>query len=494
MDELRRLVRRGDFGLRGVGWYHSRGHISDDGRDELLNLVAKYEEVRERRDYSWMTPEWIVQAERCEKLVRPAITRRRWTDKDDIVTDYVVKHDWPIIPKGVGAHFEGERALRIFIEITDGDEEHEAPKEAVLVARISGDDADRAWLTKKDEFLVVPAKIFVWVAGALSFDKKVLLTLNGLIEEHRLTHADAEIWPEIVWIAPIKAEDREQYYAIMPLPGLPGVIDPERGNPSLYRPLQKRLGWNPYRNIIWQIVDEIIDGGISTWGERAASGNGQASIFLIKLRLVNFLRAKATVYAEEELARMERRGELARTAVFRAISNGFGKHHLPEPDRIALVNHWLKEADEAALKQGILRLVRAFRSYNPGNAAAAILHGYGIGWAEKPQDEANRLMQLAWLCSRMDFLARVARIEFEGEDSGSRLDKESQEAYEDGKISPRELAATNDELGISDEWDADNESYRRNLAELETWIAYLTQAWPGNFGPWFESIRREQDG
>jgi len=357
-------------------------------------------------NYPWLTHALYVQAEKAEKLAKPALGRRRWTDKDDIAVDFVIKHDWPEIPKGVGADFEGERFLRVFIEITDGSEQRPLAPEAVLYAKLSGADAVRAGLTKDDEFLVVPDKFFHWVAGALSFDKKVLLSLSVPIMEHCLEHDDAEIWAEVVWISPMKKGDRKYRYAVLPLVGMGAVIDPQKGNPSIFVTLQA----NPYRHFVWDIVDEVTDGGTSAWGIGATSGDGAATIFAIKLRLVNFLRDLADTFVEEDFEEAIKDGGFDKGEVHKAVSNGFGRHR---PNRgKALREHWLEQADEVSRKRAEVAF-QAFRSYGLGGAAAAIAKGVGEGWGD-PLVEAKRRVRYAALCTLGDYLAKAAALELLG--------------------------------------------------------------------------------
>ncbi len=393
--------------------------------------------------YNWTTHAWHAQAEAAERSERPFLSQRRWTEKDAIVQmaspplmfGWGATVGWPEIPKGVGADFEGERALRVFLEITDGRAQRPLAPGAILFARLSGADAARAGLTKDDEFLVVPVKFFIWVAGALSFDKKVLLSLSQPIMERSLSHKDAEIWPELTWITPMKKDDRRYYYSVLPLVGMGGVIDPVRGNPSLYAPIQT----DPYRNIVWDIVDEVIDGGTSVWGTGATSGDGAASIFATKLRLVNFLRDLADKFAVEELLRKRRRGvDLGLSDILKAFGDGLF-HHRPEAVRVkrenALLEWWFWKVYVPRLWRLATHGVRGI-----GYSEVAKQTADGLGeWEGSAHADlmTARIFAAAYLCERFGEMSVAAR-----EDGTNATDADRQkhavESYIKGSVTPQE--------------------------------------------------------
>ena len=420
----------------------------------------------------WKDPHWIVQAEKAEEKAKLGLKLRRWTDRDTIVEDYVIKHDWPTIPDG--EKFAGEKALRVFFKVEDFSKPETDPDRvvvkpadnAVLVSTVSIEDARRADIVDAANndaplipVLVVPVKFFVWVAGALGFDKKVLLSLSRPIMEHCLEHDDAEIWPEIVWITPMKEEDRKYRYAVLPLVGMGGVIDPQKGNPSLYAPLQT----DPYRHFVWDIIDEVMDGGTSAWGQGATGGDGAATIFAIKLRLVNFLRDLADAFAEEEFERAIRRGEFDRGSVAKAISNGLFRH-LPDPERIVRENEWLERADEVGRKRAEVAF-QAFRSYGLGGAASAIARGVGEGWGD-PLEEAKRRVGYAALCKLGDYLTKAAALELLGKVG------ELGELAEEGLLKGDIPLAYVDEIDKDHELSLSGEEFKKLLTE---WLRDLDQ-------------------
>lgn len=433
-------------------------------------------------NYDWMTPEWIVQARAAEAATAPILAPGKlWDDKkwvyENVVQGGRTRAAWPLIPRtthrGDEVPFGGQPAIRVFISITDGPEKHDAPLGAAIRISLSGILAGEAGLTGDDELLVVPWKHWRWLTGVRVFESSVIDGLQRKIFEHRLDHKDVEEeWGSFNWIVPMNSKERALYYSVLPTIGVFPLVDPEKGSPDLFESLRIASGDNPDESTTWWTVREIFRRGISSWGEYAPGHNGSAEIRSIKLRRVNFLRDNADTFVEEEFQRMLRRGELERSSIFKAISNGLFKH-LSDDQRKAREAKWLKEADQKALERGVLRLIRAFRSFGTGDAARLISGGYGIGWAANTQNEANRLIELAWLCSRGNFLAKVGRLRFIREDWGGVVSAEAEKAYLAGEISSRELAVDTS-LDRPTEFDADKEVVAHMLQEFGDELEYLT--------------------
>ncbi len=412
-------------------------------------------------EYSWMTDELMEKAEKVERKAAPMIKKRRLTDKSDLVDDFVVKHDWPRIPQEAD-DYSGERFMRVFIGIKEGPEQRDAPDDAPFAANLEAEDAQRAGLTKDDAFLVVPLKFWIWQCGALAFEKSVLLSLSQPIMEHRLEHDDAEIWGDVVWITPMKEKDRKYFYSVLPLVGIHSVIDPEKGNPSIFAPLQD----DPYRHIVWDIVDEVIAKGITAWGSGAAGGDGSAAVFNIKLRYVNFLRSLADeFYVERHFLPKWRDRQLQRKDVLSAIErDDLWRHlaHRQEEDFRRLRSQYLRAADQCTWDKAV-RLARLGYHYRLSDGLKEADSGYGTGWtpnAGAAREEAEKLITLGWICERAKSTRELIRM---FDLLGGWRDYESKDAW-------RELA---DEI-------ADGEITLEDAALIAQHIDKLDVTFPAN--------------
>jgi len=322
----------------------------------------------------------------------------RATDKDRW-PDLAWRQEWPV-RRTQGGGFE--RVLPVYLKIVgdDGSIIQRPPDGAILIAEmplswaklcgIAGGE-DGAILYEK---LWIACKWFVNAAGALRFHKMLPVWMTD-IAERRFSRADGDsVYSEITWIKPYKEDDWKYVLASYALFG----IGPKPTNRTV---LSELIGNDVHP--VWEFTRKIILQGITSWGKLPDGRNGEEEITKLKAELVNYLRNRA---------------------------------------------------DECYLVRAA-RLARAFRSYGTGNAVSAILSGFGEAWlpealdpnkaeeVEKQQHlkEARRLLEIAWLCSRGDFLARVARLRFARKDDSRTIAEEAFKAYINGEISAREFVA-----------------------------------------------------
>lgn len=275
-----------------------------------------------------------------------------------------------------------------------------------------------------------------------------------------------------LWINPPGGLTWKRWVFLLRLAGISSDInDPVSGERA--HPGAKSRIWSASKQIIvdpttgtdrnppWGWVDKHDNPDDPT--SRLTQVGMEGAINRMKVDLLNEEYEVADRIAEEELEHARRRGELDRSSVYKALGNGLFQH-LTEAERIRKENEWVRNADLVE-RERAARAARAFRSYSTGNATSSILRGHGEGWSNDPQTEANRMIEVAWLCQRGDAVAAVARRKFFTKDYPNEVHKDLLKAYVEGKISPRELQLDGEFHGEGDV-DSDVEVIQAELNRL----------------------------
>lgn len=252
--------------------------------------------------YPWITPEWWEAARKAAIKTRVAMGARRWK-KDDATHLYINDpyDPWPRVPldamtaDGEPEPLRGQTVLPVWASV-DNSLKETTDNDIVLAAYLTTDDAITAGVADK-ELYIVPDSAFLWVAGALSFDKTILTVLQDPIREHRMTVKDAEkAYEELVWIGPVSNISLPYHFLVLPLVKIWSRIDEEKSNPGIFAAIQR----DPWRHFIWETLDIIHERGITRRGKLSEERNGQVELDEIRRRIIDHLRNLGSQFEDME--------------------------------------------------------------------------------------------------------------------------------------------------------------------------------------------------